>query len=184
MRVSSTEKLPDYQTVGPTLRIHWDHKEVTSADETTGEPTVSWVCEEAAVPVTAGRRQIIEAVMATKYPTPGAEFAALQDDSAGHAEMRRLAFRLADGRESGVVPEEAVPAKVEALQAMLAIEQYGMADAFQTWAESPERTFAEKAFINRTRNWRRDDPTLLSGASALGLTDAQVDDLFKLAATL
>lgn len=179
MRVSSTEKLQDYQTVGPTLRIHWNHEKVTDKDGNT-----YWVCQEAAVPVTASRRQIIEAVMATKYPTHGAEFAALQDDSTGHAEMRRLAKRLADGRKSGVVPEEVVPNKVEALQAMLAIEQYGMAEAFQTWVNSSERTFAEKAFVNRTRNWRRDDPTLLAGASALGLTDEQLDDLFKLAATL
>lgn len=179
MRVSSTEKLPDYQVVGPNLRIHWNHEEVLD-----DEGNTSWQCQEAAVPVTANRRQIIEAVMATQYPTPGAEFAAIQDDSTGHAAMRRLAKRLADGKDTGEVPQEPVPDKVEALQAMLALEQAGMADAFQAWAEAPERTFTELTFINRTRNWRRDDPVLLAGATALGLTETQVDDLFRLAATL
>ena len=32
--------------------------------------------------------------------------------------------------------------------------------------------------------WRRDDPTLNAMAAAFGMSDAEVDDIFRLAATL
>jgi len=179
MRVSSTEKLPDYQILGPTLRIHWNHEEVTD-----DEGNTTWNCQEVAVPKTAPRSQIIEAVMADKYPTAGAEIAALLDDSTGHAARRRLAKRLADGKDEGVIPPDPVPEKIEALQGMLAIDQAGLGSAFQAWSEAPERTFREKAFLSRAKSWRRDDPVLVAGATALGLTETQLDELFRVAATL
>lgn len=98
MKVSSNNKLPTYQVIGKKLRIHWDAKEVTK--ETDEGPEVSWEQEEALVPVTASRSMIIEAIMATKYPTPGAEFAALSngpESVAAHEAMRDLAKSLADG---------------------------------------------------------------------------------------
>lgn len=98
MKVSSKEKLPTYQVIGKKLRIHWDAKEVTK--ETDEGTEVFWEQQEALVPVTASRSTIIEAIMATKYPTPGAEFAALQngpESVAEHQAMRDLAKSLADG---------------------------------------------------------------------------------------
>lgn len=84
-------------------------------------------------------------------------------------------------------PEEiasAVPQQVTPLQAMLAIDQYGMASAYEAWANDPARTFAEKAFINRAQVWNRNDPLMIGWATALGLTSEQLDQLFVLAATL
>ena len=95
MKVSSNNKLPTYQVIGKKLRIHWDAKEVTKETD-----EVFWEQEEALVPVTASRSMIIEAIMATKYPTPGAEFAALQngpESVAAHQAMRDLAKGLAAG---------------------------------------------------------------------------------------
>lgn len=92
MRVESTDKLPKYQVIGKKLRIHWDEQEVI-----TDEGTL-WSYEEALVPVTADRSTIIEAIIATKYPTPGSEFAALQNGPetvAEHQAMRDLAKGLA-----------------------------------------------------------------------------------------
>lgn len=83
-----------------------------------------------------------------------------------------------------VIPENPVPQSVSPLQAYLALDQAGVASAFEAWASNPARSFAEKAFINRAQEWRRDDPVLSAGAAALGLTDEQLDGLFVLAATL
>lgn len=77
-----------------------------------------------------------------------------------------------------------VPQVIEALQGLLALNNAGYASFYESWANSPDRTFAQKAFINKALHWKRDDPTLNSAASDLGLTSEQVDSLFVLAATL
>lgn len=77
-----------------------------------------------------------------------------------------------------------VPDAIEPLQGLLAIDAAGMAPAYEAWANDPTRTFAERAFIQRAKVWRRDDPLLNGATAALGMTSAQVDDLFCLAATL
>ena len=82
------------------------------------------------------------------------------------------------------VPENPVPQEVDALQGLKAIDAAGLSTAYETWASDPKRKFLEKAFINRARTWRRDDPVLAAGAAALGLTSEQLDQLFVLAATL
>ena len=81
-------------------------------------------------------------------------------------------------------PEFIVPQSVTPLQAMLAIDKSGMSAAYEAWSIDPTRTFAEKAFINRAQVWDRNDPLMIAGATALGLTSAQLDQLFILAATL
>ena len=77
-----------------------------------------------------------------------------------------------------------VPQVVTALQGMLALDQAGLSAAYEAWANDSGRTFAEKAFISKTVNWRRDDDILIQGAKDLGLTEQQLDQLFILAATL
>ena len=77
-----------------------------------------------------------------------------------------------------------VPQEVTALQAMKALDAAGMSAAYEAWANSPDRTFLERAFISREQTWRRYDPLLISGATAIGISDAQLDDLFRLADTL
>ena len=74
--------------------------------------------------------------------------------------------------------------KITALQGLLVIDQSGLADKYDAWADDPARSFAERAFINKAQEWRRDDATLAGAAAALGLSDAQVDAMFELAATL
>lgn len=75
-----------------------------------------------------------------------------------------------------------VPQQVTALQGMLALDHAGLSAAFEAWANDPARTFAERAFINKALTWKRNDPVLLEGAAALGITD--LDPLFILAASL
>ncbi len=74
--------------------------------------------------------------------------------------------------------DDRVPEAIEALQALLALDAAGLAPAFAAWANSPERTFAERAFIDRARTWRRDNPVLIAGAADMGITPEQLDQLF------
>ena len=67
---------------------------------------------------------------------------------------------------------------ITALQGLLAIDAAGLSTAYEAWANNTERTFAEKAFINRAQIWKRDDATLLSAATVFGLTEQQLDEFF------
>jgi hypothetical protein len=96
MRVKSSTKLPEYQVIGPTLRIHWNYEEVPETEDT----PAGWSCDEAAIPKTASRGQIIEAIIATKYPTTGAELAAVNNGGQEYDDyqaFRATAKSLADG---------------------------------------------------------------------------------------
>jgi len=75
-------------------------------------------------------------------------------------------------------PSPTVPLAVPALEALLALDAAGLSEAYETWANDPARTFAERAFINKALTWRRDDPTLQAAAEALELSSEQVDQLF------
>ena len=81
-------------------------------------------------------------------------------------------------------PDNPVPQEVTALQALKALDAAGMSAAYEAWANDPARTFLERAFIQRATHWLRSDPVLLSGATAIGISEAQLDDLFRLADTL
>lgn len=103
-------------------------------------------------------------------------------------------YAVADDVQAGWVKQEdgsfiaptptSIPSSVTALQALLAIDQAGLSAAYEAWANDPARTFAQRAFINKAQNWRRDDATLGAAAVSLGLSSEQVDALFVLAATL
>lgn len=80
-------------------------------------------------------------------------------------------------------PAPTVPERIEALNGLLVLDQAGLSAAYTAWANAPERTFAQRAFINKAMTWRRDDPTLNAAATDLGLSSAQVDALFIQAAT-
>ena len=69
------------------------------------------------------------------------------------------------------------------LQGLLAIDRAGLSATYEAWAASPERTFAQRAFVDKAQTWRRNDPTLIEAATDIGLSSAQLDDLFALAAT-
>lgn len=74
--------------------------------------------------------------------------------------------------------------RIAALQGLKAIDHFGLASAYDAWANDPARTFLDRAFINKAQTWERYDATLIGAAATLGLTDAQVDAMFELAATL
>jgi len=99
MRVTSDQKLEDYQVIGDKLRLHWGHEQVT-VEGIEGEQTTQWQCEEAVVKKTASRDKIIETIIATQYPTYGSEIAAIRnggEDAEAHESLRKKAKELADG---------------------------------------------------------------------------------------
>jgi hypothetical protein len=96
MQVTANWELPVYQVIGHKLRIHWDYQETSATEDT----PAGWSCEEAVVSAGASRSQIIEAIIAVSYPTPGSELAAIAnggEDAEAHEAVRQKAKTLADG---------------------------------------------------------------------------------------
>jgi hypothetical protein len=84
---------------------------------------------------------------------------------------------------AAIAPGIYVPQRVTALQGLLAIDAAGLSAGYSEWAYDLNRTFSERAFIDKAIHWNRTDPVLMSGAESLGLTSGQVDQLFISAAT-
>jgi hypothetical protein len=86
--------------------------------------------------------------------------------------------------ESGTWSEapKYVPPEIGALAGLLTLDDAGLSAAYKAWASSPDRSFVEDAFISKAMTWKREDPTILAAAEALGLSSDQVDDLFIAAA--
>jgi hypothetical protein len=78
--------------------------------------------------------------------------------------------------------QASVPKVVTIRQAKLALNQTDMLDGINAAIANADR--AVQIEWEYATEVRRDWPTLLALQPALGLTDVQVDDLFKLAATL
>lgn len=100
-----------------------------------------------------------------------------------------VALQLFDAAEK-LYQEQNTPEPVDdsptitPLQGLLALDRAGLADQYVAWTTDPSRTFSEKAYIDRAAVWRRDDAVLTSAASALGISETQLDELFALASTL
>lgn len=74
-------------------------------------------------------------------------------------------------------PPRSVPAQVDALHGLLAIDEAGLSDAYTKWSSSG-RSFAERAFINKAMSWRRVDAAIASMAEGLGIDEKGMDDIF------
>ena len=77
-----------------------------------------------------------------------------------------------------------VPQSVEALYALLAIDDLGYTQMYETWASDPARTFKEKAFIDKAGYWRRDDVYFNAAADDMGLGETDKDVFFRHADSL
>lgn len=88
-------------------------------------------------------------------------------------------YRVIDGELVEVVPQV-----VSAMAGLLAIDEFGLAAQYTAWATSPDRTFLERAFIDKAQTWKRDNAALTAAADALGLTSEQLDAMFMRAREL
>lgn len=79
------------------------------------------------------------------------------------------------------IPEPPVPQVVSRAQGKTVLISQGLWAGVQAWIaaieDDTQRALAEVA-VNDTQEWRRDSPTMIAAASALGITEEQMDELF------
>ena len=81
-----------------------------------------------------------------------------------------------------IVPVVVIPSSVSAFSALLAIDQAGLSVKYSAWADSTERTFSERAFIEKATTWERGNEITVSALKALKLSSQDADSLFIAAA--
>lgn len=99
MKTQASYEIQPYETSGSELRIHWNIEQQTR-EEMDGSTVTFWQADEALCGNADSRSQIIEKIMATKYPTYGSEVAALSnggESAEAHQALRLQAKALADG---------------------------------------------------------------------------------------
>jgi hypothetical protein len=81
-------------------------------------------------------------------------------------------------------PPPPVPQEVSRLQARLALISIDKWDITKAYFEEPERTAEEVAFFEDATVYRRDNPVMIAAAESVGVTETELDELFRLAVTL
>lgn len=82
------------------------------------------------------------------------------------------------------MPPAPVPASVSAFQARAALARAGLLTAVQSWVDTLPADAEMRLAWDHAQAFERASPTIASAATALGLTEAGVDDLFRTAATI
>jgi len=162
------DALPEYRTTDEDGNAHWANI-IGPCTRWISKPTY----DEDGAELTPGETEDAFTVIIYAEQAPEAARQFVTTDTTG------LEPLPAGGLQTPPVPQE-----VTALQGMLALDQAGLASAYETWANAPERTFAEKAFRDKAQTWARDNTVLQSAATDLGISDEQMDALFKRADTL
>ena len=78
------------------------------------------------------------------------------------------------------IEEWRVSASISRLQARLQLLDAGLWAGVMAWAAAADP--ASAAFFDDAQVWRRNDPTLAAAAAQLGLSESDLDDLFRAAA--
>jgi len=101
-----------------------------------------------------------------------------------------LRRRLAEWRAAGgviapyVAPPTPVPASVSAFQARAALARAGLLAAAQAQVDAMAADDERRLAWNHAQAFERSSPTIAAFATALGLSEQQVDNLFREAATI
>ena len=87
---------------------------------------------------------------------------------------------LAEGNtpEPYVIPPPAVPATVTRFQALATLAAGGWLDTVHVYIDALPRNNVQRLAFENATDWERTSPTVNAIAAMLGLSDAQVDDLF------
>lgn len=80
------------------------------------------------------------------------------------------------------LPPPPVPASIERLWALLALQGVGLFDAVEAAIE--EADLPTRLYYREAGLFRRDSAILIAFANGIGITDAALDDLFRYAANL
>lgn len=84
--------------------------------------------------------------------------------------------------EPYVSPPPPIPATVTRFQALATLAAGGYLDTVHTYIDTLPRTNVTRLAFENATDWERASPTVNALATMLGLTDAQVDELFIAAA--
>jgi hypothetical protein len=87
---------------------------------------------------------------------------------------------LAEGNtpEPYVPPPTPIPTTVTRFQALATLAAGGWLDVVHTYVDALPRSNVQRLAFENATDWERTSPTVNALAAMLGLTDAQVDDLF------
>lgn len=87
------------------------------------------------------------------------------------------------GFEAPLVQPAPIPAEVTVFQGCAALQQAGILDEVEAYFAATTDPF-EKLVWQKMTAFRRDSPLMANVGAMFGLTDAQIDDLFRFAATI
>lgn len=190
METVSREQLPKFQASGLSLRINFNEELVQNTPED-GEAYTSYKYLTAVVNKTASYKERVEAVIQTKYATYGAELAAKNGTVLEVFEYNKhvaLAKHLAKeslGQDVGVFSY--VPKSITVRQARQQLIVMGLIAQVESIIESTIDV-AQKAVLRNyweySQVFERNSPVLVQLGQGLGLTEAELDDLFYQAAQI
>ena len=84
--------------------------------------------------------------------------------------------------EPYIAPPTPIPQSVTRFQALATLAAGGWLDVVHTYVDNLPRTDITRLAFENATDWERSSPTVNALAQMLGLSDAQVDDLFTAAA--
>lgn len=102
----------------------------------------------------------------------------------GNRDYEKYKAWLADGNEPSLppVPPPVIPQAVSPFQARAALDGWQMLDTVEAMMTDPATPKITRMAWESAQEFRRTSPTVLQMGAALGLTEAQLDDLFVIAA--
>jgi hypothetical protein len=105
-------------------------------------------------------------------------------DEDGISRMSMIASALPEGAvvEPYVSPPPPIPQSVTRFQALATLAAGGWLDTVHVYIDALPRTNVTRLAFENATDWERTSPTVNALAAMLGLTDAQVDELFVAAA--
>jgi len=101
-------------------------------------------------------------------------------DEDGISRKSMLASKLPEGAvvEPYIAPPTPIPSTVTRFQALAVLAAGGYLDTVRTYMATLDQDNVQRLAWENATDWERSSPTLTALAQMLGLTDAQVDDLF------
>lgn len=98
--------------------------------------------------------------------------------------MSMIASALPEGMviDAYVAPPPPIPSSVTRFQALATLAAGGYLDTVHTYIDALPRSNIQRLAFENAGDWERASPTVNALATMLGLSDAQVDELFVAAA--